>query len=51
MDNIAEGFERGSKNEFVSALTYAKGSAGEVLSRNSIVPSIENTSPKTSSTS
>jgi four helix bundle protein len=33
MDNIAEGFERGSKNEFVNALTYSKGSAGETLSQ------------------
>lgn len=33
MDNIAEGFERDSKNEFVNFLTYSKGSAGEVLSQ------------------
>lgn len=33
MDNIAEGFERGSKNEFVNFLTYSKGSAGEVQSQ------------------
>lgn len=33
MDNIAEGFERGSKNEFVNALTYSKGSCGETLSQ------------------
>ncbi len=33
MDNIAEGFERASKNEFVNSLTYAKGSAGETLSQ------------------
>src|ERR1044072_8735924 len=33
MDNIAEGFERGSKNEFVNALSYSKGSAGETLTQ------------------
>ncbi len=32
MDNIAEGFERGSRGEFVQFLAYAKGSAGEVKS-------------------
>jgi hypothetical protein len=30
MSNIAEGFERGTKNEFVNYLYIAKGSAGEV---------------------
>jgi four helix bundle protein len=30
MDNIAESFERGSKNEFVQALTVAKGEIGEL---------------------
>ena len=30
MSNIAEGFERGTKNEFVNYLHIAKGSAGEV---------------------
>ncbi|VTT97678.1 S23 ribosomal protein OS=Nitrosococcus watsoni (strain C-113) GN=Nwat_0046 PE=4 SV=1: 23S_rRNA_IVP [Gemmataceae bacterium] len=30
MCNIAEGFERGSRNEFIQFLGYAKGSAGEV---------------------
>lgn len=29
MDNIAEGFERGSRQEFILFLGYAKGSAGE----------------------
>jgi four helix bundle protein len=29
MDNIAEGFERGSKLEFVNSLTIAKGEVGE----------------------
>jgi len=29
MDNIAEGFDRGSKHEFVQFLTIGKGSAGE----------------------
>jgi four helix bundle protein len=33
MDNIAEGFERNSKNEFINALSYSKGSAGETLSQ------------------
>ena len=30
MSNIAEGFERGTKNEFLNFLYIAKGSAGEV---------------------
>ncbi|MBI4931650.1 MAG: four helix bundle protein [Bacteroidetes bacterium] len=33
MDNIAEGFDRGSKNEFVQFLTIGKGSAGELKSQ------------------
>ncbi len=33
MDNIAEGFERGSKNEFIQFLSYSKGSAGETRSQ------------------
>jgi len=33
MDNIAEGFERGSKLEFINALTIAKGEAGELKSQ------------------
>jgi four helix bundle protein len=33
MDNIAEGFERGSKLEFINFLTYSKGSTGEVKSQ------------------
>ncbi len=33
MDNIAEGFERGSRLEFINALTTAKGEAGEVKSQ------------------
>lgn len=31
--NIAEGFDRGSKNEFVTFLGYAKGSTAEVRSQ------------------
>ncbi len=33
MDNIAEGFERGSKGEFIQFLGYAKGSSGEFRSQ------------------
>ena len=33
MDNIAEGFERGSKFEFVNSLTIAKGETGELKSQ------------------
>ncbi len=33
MDNIAEGFERGTKGEFVQFLGYAKGSCGELRSQ------------------
>ena len=31
--NIAEGYERGSNNEFIQFLYYAKGSCGEVRSQ------------------
>jgi four helix bundle protein len=33
MDNIAEGFERGTKGEFITFLGYSKGSCGELRSR------------------
>ena len=33
MSNIAEGFDRGTKNEFVDALFIAKGEVGEVRSQ------------------
>jgi len=33
MDNIAEGFERSSRNEFINFLTFSKGSTGEVKSQ------------------
>lgn len=33
MDNIAEGFERGTKAEFIQFLGYSKGSCGELRSQ------------------
>lgn len=33
MDNIAEGFERGTRLEFITFLGYAKGSCGELRSQ------------------
>ena len=33
MDNVAEGFERGSKNEFINSLSISKGETGELKSQ------------------
>jgi len=33
MDNIAEGFCRGNRNEFINFLSYSEGSVGEVKSQ------------------
>lgn len=33
MDNIVEGFERGSKLEFINSLTVSKGETGELKSQ------------------
>jgi four helix bundle protein len=33
MDNIAEGFERGTRSEFLQFLGYSKGSCGELRSQ------------------
>lgn len=33
MDNIAEGFERGSQLEFIYSLSYSKGETGELKSQ------------------
>lgn len=41
MSNIAEGFDRASKKEFIVFLNYAKGSNGEVRAQLNIAQSVQ----------
>jgi four helix bundle protein len=45
MSNIAEGFERRSKNEFSHLLSYAKGSTGELRSQLYVAADLQYISP------
>ena len=44
-NNIAEGFERGSTNELIAFLYYARGSAGEVRSMLCVMEQMETFQP------